>query len=211
MTIIKKPEKIEHESFRIIRSEIGEHVFSDDELTIAVRVIHATADFDFRDTLTFHPQAIEVGIKALQAGCPIVTDVRMVNVGISHRHLARLGGTKVCDIRHPAVRKAAQQAGETRSTMAMRRNADLIEGGIVAIGNAPTALLEVIRLVQEDEIEPALIVGVPVGFVNIIESKEALLGLDVPYITSRGRKGGSTVAVSIVNALMRLAIEKQAR
>ena len=207
MITIKNPHKIESESFRIIRSEIGDHSFSDDELAVAVRVIHATADFEFRDILKFHPQAIDAGVTALLAGCPVVTDVRMVEVGISENLLRRLGGTKTCNIRHAAVYREAEQAGETRSTMAMRRNDGLINGGIVAIGNAPTALFEVIRLVQEDHITPALIVGVPVGFVNTVESKKALLDLNVPYITSVGRKGGSTVAVAIINALMRLTLE----
>ena len=207
MTTIKNPFKIESESFRVIRAEIGDHNFSDDELTVVVRVIHATADFEFRDILKFHPRANEAAISALRAGCPIVTDVLMVKVGISQNHLSQLGGTKTCDIRHAAVYREAEHAGETRSTMAMRRNVGLINGGIVAIGNAPTALYEVIRLVKEEHITPALIVGVPVGFVNTIEAKEALLDLDVPYITSLGRKGGSTVAVAIINALMRLALK----
>lgn len=207
MNTIKNPHKIEEESFRTIREEIGDHSFSEDELTVAVRVIHATADFDFCDILNFHPRAIEAGVKALREGCPILTDVHMVEVGIADNYLRQLGGMKVCDIRHAAVYHAAKQAGETRSTMALRRNAELIHGGIVAIGNAPTALIEVIRLVKEENIAPALIVGVPVGFVNTVESKNALLELDIPYITSVGRKGGSTVAVATINALIRLALE----
>ena len=207
MNSIQKPHKIEVESFRTIRKEIGEHDFSEQELTVAVRVIHATADFEFRDILKFHPQAIEAGVTALRSGCPIITDVHMVEAGIGENYLRKLGATKTCDIRHAAVYRAAQKNGTTRSTMAMRRNADLIDGGIVAIGNAPTALLEVIRLVKEEGISPALVVGVPVGFVNTVESKKALIELDIPYITSVGRKGGSTVAVAIVNAMMRLVVE----
>lgn len=207
MSTITNPHEIESESFRIIRSEIGVHPFSDAELSVAVRVIHATADFDFRAIIKFHPKAVDAGIAALKAGCSIITDVHMVEVGISRKHLRLLGGAVACDIRHPAVQRAAKNSGETRATMAMRRNADLIDDGIVAIGNAPTALIEVIRLVQEEKITPALIVGVPVGFVNVVESKEALQKLDIPYITSVGRKGGSSVAVSIINALMRLALE----
>ncbi len=200
------PHEIESTSFHIIRTELGEHHWSDRELPIVLRVIHATADFDFRDTLRIHPQAVSAGVTALHQGCTIVTDVRMVEVGISTRHLGPLGGKTVCDIRHPHVYETAKRLGITRSAAAMRRNAAHIHGGIVAIGNAPTALLQVIRLVRQKGLRPALIVGVPVGFVNAVEAKAALTTLpDTPYITALGRKGGSTVAVAIVNALLRLA------
>jgi precorrin-8X/cobalt-precorrin-8 methylmutase len=199
------PHEIERESFRIIRAEMGEHHFSEAELAIVVRIIHATADFDFQELFRFHPKAITSGIEALRQGCTIVTDVQMVQVGIADPILTELGGQTVCDIRHPSVYKQAQALGVTRSTMAMRLNAANIEGGIAAIGNAPTALLEVIRLAREEGIRPALIVGVPVGFVKAVESKEELLTLEVPYITAVGRKGGSTVAAAIINALLRLA------
>ena len=199
------PHEIERESFRIIREEMKETGFSEEELAIVVRVIHATADFDFQDIMRFHPQAIDSGLKALRQGCTIVTDVRMVQVGIADLILTEFGGQTVCDIRHPSVYKQAQALGATRSTMAMRLNADNIDGGIVAVGNAPTALLEVIRLVREEGIRPALVVGVPVGFVKAVESKDELLTLDVPYITAIGRKGGSTVAAATLNALLRLA------
>ena len=199
------PHEIEQESFRIIRAEMGEHNFSEDELAVVVRVIHATADFDFKDIIRFHPQAIDRGLAAIRQGCIIVTDVRMVEVGIAGAMLTEFGGQLVCDIRHPTVYKQAQALGLTRSTMAMRLNADNINGGIVAIGNAPTALLEVIRLVRAESVRPALIVGVPVGFVNAVESKDELLTLEVPYLTAVGRKGGSTVAAAMVNALLRLA------
>jgi precorrin-8X/cobalt-precorrin-8 methylmutase len=210
-----QPHQIEGESFRIIRDEMGEHTFTAQELAVVVRVIHATADFEFRDILRFHPNAVQrgagahairAGVDALWGGCTIVTDVRMVQVGISERLLTPFGGQIVCDIGHPAVRALAKERGLTRATLAMRRNRARIDGGIVAIGNAPTALLEVIRLVREEGVRPALIVGVPVGFVNAVESKAELTQLQaVPYITALGRKGGSSVAVSIVNALLRLA------
>jgi precorrin-8X/cobalt-precorrin-8 methylmutase len=217
-----RPHEIERNSFAIIRSELGEHTFSEEELAVVVRVIHATADFEFRDILRFHPDgaaprasgqashAIRAGIDALQKGCTVVTDVRMVQVGISERLLTPLGGRTVCDIGHSAVQAQARELGLTRSTVAMRRNKHHIDGGIVAIGNAPTALLEVIRLVREEGVRPALIVGVPVGFVNTVESKAELLSLrKVPHITSVGRKGGSSVAVAIVNALLRLATHRE--
>jgi precorrin-8X/cobalt-precorrin-8 methylmutase len=202
------PHEIERESFRIIRSEMGDHNFSEEEQSVVVRVIHATADFDFKDIMRFHPRAIESGIEALRRGCTVVTDVRMVQVGIADAILTEFGGQTVCDIRHPSVYKKARAQGLTRSTMAMRLNADNIDGGIVAIGNAPTALLEVIRLVRENGLRPALIVGVPVGFVKADESKDELLTLDVPYITAVGRKGGSPVAAATMNALLRLAKSK---
>lgn len=203
------PHEIEQESFRIIRSEIGAHGFSPDELTVVVRMIHATGDFDFRDITHFHPQAIRSGVGALRRRCTVLTDVRMVEVGIASELLRQLGGHSVCDIGNPEVREQAIELGLTRSTLAMRRNAENIDGGIVAIGNAPTALLEVIRLVREEGVRPALLVGVPVGFVNAVESKDELLTLDVPYITTVGRKGGSTVAVATINALLKLAIDHE--
>jgi precorrin-8X/cobalt-precorrin-8 methylmutase len=198
------PNEIEQESFRIIQSELGEHAFDESQLAAVVRVIHATGDFDYRATMRFHRDAVSAGIAALRGGCPIVADVRMVEVGISAQILRRFGGRVICDISQPEVCAEAVAQGLTRSTVAMRRNAPHIHGGIVAIGNAPTALLEVMRLIAEG-LRPALVIGVPVGFVNAAESKEALSCSDVPFITALGRKGGSSVAVAIVNALLRLA------
>ena len=199
------PHEIERESFRIIRAELGPHTFSEQELEVVVRVIHATADFEFGRTLRFHPEALSQGVAALRRGCAIVADVQMVQVGISDDLLARLGGCTICDIRQPSVAEAARQLGLTRACVSMRRNARHLYHGIAAIGNAPTALFEVIRLVREEDVRPALIVGVPVGFVKAAESKDELLSLDVPYITVIGRKGGSSVAAAIINALLRLA------
>jgi precorrin-8X/cobalt-precorrin-8 methylmutase len=205
------PHEIEQESFRIIRSELGPINFDERQLAAVVRVIHATGDFDYRDILRFHRDAIPAGIAALRRGCPIVTDVRMVEVGISARILARFGGQIFCDIGHPEVGDLAAAQGVTRATMAMRRNVGLIHGGIVAVGNAPTALLEVLRLMEEENVRPALVVGVPVGFVNAAQSKHALASMDVPYVTALGRKGGSSVAVAIINAFLRLALQEEDR
>lgn len=202
-----QPHDIERESFRIIQREMGAHEFNPQELQIVTRVIHATADFEYRHLLRFHPQAIASGIAALRRGAPIVVDVQMAQAGIGEGMVSFLGGRIVCDIRHPEVYEAAKTTGLTRSALAMRRNAAVIEGGIAVIGNAPTALLEVIRLIREEGAQPALVIGVPVGFVNAAESKAALEQLDTPHITTRGRKGGSTVAAAIVNALLRMAIE----
>jgi precorrin-8X/cobalt-precorrin-8 methylmutase len=181
------------------------------EADVCVRSIDPMkADVCVRNERPSH--AIQAGIDALRGGCTVVTDVRMVQVGISERLLAPLGGRVVCDISDPAVYDLAHELGVTRSRAAMRRNREHIDGGIVAIGNAPTALLEVIRLVREERVRPGLIIGVPVGFVNTVEAKEELLTLrEVPYITAVGRKGGSSVAVAIVNALLRLATDGQER
>ena len=199
------PHEIERESFRIIRTELGPHPFSEEQLEVVVRVIHATADFDFGRVLRFHPQAVSQGIAALRRGCAVVTDVQMVQVGITADLLTRLGGRTICDIKDSTVAETARQLGLTRACVSMRQNARYLHNGIAAIGNAPTALLEVIRLVRQEGIRPALIVGVPVGFVKAAEAKDELLTLDVPYITAVGRKGGSSVAVATINALLRLA------
>lgn len=196
---------IETESFRIIREEMGPHTFTPEQEAVVLRVIHATADFDFAQSLRFSPTAVDSGLAALHAGFDVVTDVRMVAVGISTRYLEPLGGHVRCAIDDPSVHEQAEQEGTTRSRAAMRQLAPHIEGGIVAVGNAPTALLEVIRLIKEEAVRPALVVGVPVGFVSAVESKAELAEMDVPFITALGRKGGSTVAVAVVNALLRLA------
>ncbi len=206
------PHEIERESFRIIQGELGKHGFTEAELAVVTRVIHTTGDFEFGRIMRIHPAAISSGVAALRRGAAVVTDVTMVQAGISAEMLGRWGGRTVCDIRADEVIAQARAEGATRSTVAIRRNAAQIHGGIVAIGNAPTALLEALRLVREEGVRPALIVGVPVGFVNAVESKDELAGIgsedpawDIPFITALGRKGGSPVAAAIVNALLRLA------
>jgi precorrin-8X/cobalt-precorrin-8 methylmutase len=205
---ISPGKEIESESFRIIRSQMGPHGFSELEEAVVVRVVHATADFDFVHSLRFHPYAVSAGIEALQRGCIIITDVRMVQTGISRPLLSLLGGQVVCGINDKSAHERAGREGTTRAVAAMRKLVPKMGGGILAIGNAPTALLEVLRLVREDGIRPALVVGVPVGFVSAVESKDDLTNIDVPYIAALGRKGGSPVAVAIVNALLRLAVEE---
>jgi len=200
-----QPQAIEAESMRIIREEIGDRGFSEAEMVIVSRAVHATADCEFATNIRIHPRAIEAGVAALRRGCTVITDVRMVEAGIAKERLAAFGGKTLCAIDAADVAAEAQQSGETRSTLAMRHCASQMAGNIVAIGNAPTALLEVVRLCREGLVSPALVVGVPVGFVKAAESKEELAQLEVPFITVLGRKGGSPVAVAVLNALMRLA------
>lgn len=207
----RTPESIAADSFTIIRRHLDEQGYTFDPPTLAVieRIVHSTADFDYAELVRSSPGAIEAGVQALQSGCGVITDVQMVRVGISAQRLAGLGGTLHCFIDADEVRTRATAAGTTRSVQSMRLAAErnLLSSSIVAIGNAPTALYEVIRLVGEG-VRPALVVGVPVGFVGTAESKAALMELtDVPWIVTVGNKGGSTIAVAAVNALLRLAVD----
>lgn len=201
------PGEIEGESFRLISEEIGDHGFDDRTFKVVQRVIHATGDFSFKDNMRFSPGAIEAGIAAIRAGKDILTDVTMVAAGIGKTLLGRWGGRVICRVGDPEIAVLAKAAGKTRSEVA------IAEGftsniGIIAIGNAPTALVTAIRLVAAAGPGPApLIVGVPVGFVNAAESKALLVEENSCCITSLGRKGGSPVAAAIVNALLRLAAE----
>ncbi|HEV3433520.1 MAG TPA: precorrin-8X methylmutase [Nitrososphaera sp.] len=203
---------IEKRSFDIIESEIGDHSYNEYEWIIVRRVIHATADFDFAKSgkILFHERAIDSGFDAFQRRCTIVTDVDMVVAALNKKSIADLGLSAVCYISDPLVAEQARKLGKTRSEIAMRHAADDMHGGIVAIGNAPTALYELIRMIKEGVTKPALIVGIPVGFVSATESKEELARMnDVPFITNRGRKGGSPVVSSIMNALMLLYVSKK--
>lgn len=203
---IVKAGQIEEQSFKIIDSEIGTTQFTKDEYVVVRRVIHATGDFDFAQTMRFHHKAIAAGKEALKKGKNILVDVRMAEAGINKRKLSRLGGKVICLVDNNDVIKKAEEEKKTRSETAiqMGMTEDI---GIIAVGNAPTALLKVIELIKSSKEAisvPELIIGVPVGFVNAVESKEELLTLEHPYITARGRKGGSSVAAAIVNALLGL-------
>ncbi|ACJ34536.1 precorrin-8X methylmutase [Anoxybacillus flavithermus] len=203
--ITVQPEQIEQKSFQIIDEEIGEHAFSEEQYAVVQRVIHASADFELGKSLLFHPRAIEAGVAAIRAGKKIVADVQMVQVGINKARIEKYGGSVHVYISDEDVIKEAKRLNTTRAIVAMRKAVQEAEGGIFAIGNAPTALLELIRLVKEGEARPSLIIGLPVGFVSAAESKEELAKLDVPFITNIGRKGGSTVTVAALNALSILA------
>lgn len=198
-----KPEEIEAESFRIIEAELGPTSHSPEEFAVVRRVIHATGDFSFSENLRFHPEAMGAARAAILGGKNILADVTMTATGISKGLLAKHGGQVFCGVGDPEVAAEAKAQGLTRSEVAIRRLAKE-NIGIVAIGNAPTALLEVMRLIDQGLFCPALVVGVPVGFVNAAESKAMLAGKSYPFITALGRKGGSPVAVATVNALLRL-------
>lgn len=203
---IIQPDAIEAESFRIIDEEMGPHDFSVLEWPIVQRAIHSTADFELGRSLVFHPRAVEAGLAAIRKGADIVADVQMIQAGISAAHLAEFGGRVRCYMADPDVAMQARAEGTTRAIQCMRKAVREAPGAIYAIGNAPTALLELVRLVEDGEADPALVIGVPVGFVSAAESKLQLERQGVvPYITNRGRKGGTPVAVSITNALLRIA------
>ncbi len=198
------PADIERTSLSIITAELAELGLTPPSETAAVvkRVIHTTADFDYARNLHFTPGAVAAGVKALRAGTPIITDTNMALAGISKPALAKLGCKAVCFMADPDVAAAARAAGTTRAVASMDKACGIEGPLIVAVGNAPTALLRLAELMDAGKIAPALVVGVPVGFVNVVEAKEELLARRVPAIVARGRKGGSTVAAAIMNALL---------
>jgi precorrin-8X/cobalt-precorrin-8 methylmutase len=198
---------IEKRSFEIIESEIGNHQYNEIQWVIVRRVIHATADFDFagKGKIIFHEKAIESAFSAIKKRCTIVTDVDMVLAAISKKSITDLGLKTVCYISEGIVAEEARTLGRTRSETAMRHAAKDMDGGIIAVGNAPTALYEVINMIREGITKPALVIGIPVGFVSAAESKEELVKMnEVPFITNIGRKGGSSAVSSIINAIMLL-------
>lgn len=200
---------IEHDSFAIIDAEVGPHAYTSAQWPVVRRMIHANADFDFNGLTDFHPQAVAAGIAAIcRGGTPVVADVEMICSGLSKPRLAHFGMAAHQFISDEDVIAQARAENSTRAVQAMRKawRRGLLEGGIVGIGNAPTALLELVRLVREEGVRPALVVGMPVGFVSAAESKDALAELaDVPWIVIRGRKGGSTLVVAALHALLSLA------
>lgn len=196
------PADIEARSMEIIGQELGERTFPADQLPVIKRAIHTSADFDYADNLVFSPGAVAAGIAAIQGGCTIVTDTQMAFSGINKKVLEKFGGKAVCFMSDPDVAAEAKERGETRATVSMERAAQLEGPLVLAIGNAPTALVRACELIEEGKMAPALVIGVPVGFVNVVESKELLLTMDTPHIVARGRKGGSNVAAAICNALL---------
>lgn len=205
MSFIKDPMAIEVRSFEIIKPYIEKLNLDEAQTKIYSRIIHASGDVDYAPLIHIHEDAVEAMKKALLSGCKIYTDVEMVRTGINKRKLATWGGSVECKIADSEIIKYAKENGVTRSIAAMRYFGKDLNGAIVAIGNAPTALFEVIRLMNEENIRPAAIVGTPVGFVGAAESKDLLIAESkVPYITVTGTKGGSPIAVACINAVMYL-------
>ena len=207
----KKGQSIEDASMQMIEEEIGSHPYNEKEWPIVRRIIHSTADFDFanKNKIIFHKDAIESGINALKNGCSIVVDVNGVIGGLNKQNPKDFGNEIVCNISKPEIMELAKKAGKTRSQVSMRAAQSDIDKGVVAIGNAPTALQEVIKMVKEGIVKPALIIGIPVGFICASESKEELSRLEeVPFITNLGRKGGSSSASAIINAIFKLIREE---
>ncbi len=200
--------RIEEDSFGIIDLEAGFHGFDADAWQVVRRVIHATADFEFKDLTVLQNQAIAAGIRALKGGCPFILDVKMIQVGLNEERLAHFGCKTYSHISDEDVIARAKENNSTRAIESIRKahSLGLLQDSIVAVGNAPTALLEILRLYDEEKVRPALVIGVPVGFVSAEESKDALLQSDLPAIVTRGRKGGSTIAVAIIHAIMMLAV-----
>ncbi|EIT86466.1 precorrin-8X methylmutase CbiC [Fictibacillus macauensis ZFHKF-1] len=200
-----QPQEIEGKSFEMIDEEIGEHPFTEEQYPVVRRVIHASADFELGKSMLFHKDAITAGIQAIRSGKKVVADVQMVQVGVSKNRIEKYGGEVNVYISDDDVMKEAKRLNTTRAIISIRKAIKEADGGIYAIGNAPTALLELIRLVKEGEAKPGLVIGMPVGFVSAAESKEELAKLDIPFITNIGRKGGSTVTVAALNAISLLA------
>ncbi len=199
------PEEIEARSMEIIQAEMGPHDFTAEQLPIVKRCIHTSADFDYVKNLVFTPGAVEAGLAAIKGGCTIVTDTQMARAGINKRVLEKFGGQAVCFMSDPDVAREAKARGVTRAVVSMERAAKLSGTVILAIGNAPTALARACELAAEGAFSPALIIGVPVGFVNVVESKCILEKTPGQHIVARGRKGGSNIAATICNAMLYMA------
>ena len=202
MPEIVKPMDIEKRSFEIITERLGDRRLPPAVEPVVKRVIHTTADFDYADNLRFSDRAVERGVEALRGGCDIVTDTQMARAGINKTILGRLGGEARCFMSDPDVAAEAGARGVTRAMVSMEKAASLEKPCIFAIGNAPTALFALFDLIAAGKVRPALVIGAPVGFVNVVESKERIMAAGVPYIVAQGRKGGSNVAAAICNAML---------
>ena len=199
---IVKPNEIEKRSMEIITQELNGRTWPEPQFSIVKRCIHTSADFDYADNLCFSENAAMLGVEALRRGAVIVTDTKMAWSGINKKKLAEYGGEAYCFMADEDVAKEAQERGCTRAAICMERGAALGKEVIFAVGNAPTALIRLYELIQEGKVNPALIIGAPVGFVNVVEAKELIMTAGVPYIVPRGRKGGSNIAATICNAML---------
>ena len=197
-----KPMDIEKRSFEIITETLGDTKLDPENELVIKRVIHTSADFDYVQNLVFSEYAVQKGIEALRGGCDIVTDTQMARAGINKTILAKLGGEVHCFMSDEDVAAEAKERGVTRAVVSMERAVKLSKPCIFAIGNAPTALISLHEQMERGLLKPALVIGVPVGFVNVVESKELIIASDVPHIVARGRKGGSNVAAAICNAML---------
>lgn len=202
---LEQPQAIVDESFEIIEKLVDLESVPALHRPVIQRAIHATGDTEYAYNLLFHPNAVEAGIYALKSGKNIVTDVNMVKSGVSRGPVEKFGGKVICRISDKSVIDDAKNSGKTRAIVAMQQSTSEMKDGIVVIGNAPTALFELIDLIKNGAAQPALVIGIPVGFVGAVEAKHALKDIPIPYITNTNRKGGSAVAVSIVNAIIGLA------
>ena len=196
------PQEIEKRSFEIITEELGDIELDNANSDVIKRVIHTTADFEYVNNLCFSKDAVKIAREAIKNGASIVTDTKMASVGINAGRLSKFGGKVYCFMSDDDVAKMAKENGTTRATTCMEKACTINEPLIIAIGNAPTALIKLDDLVKTNKIKPKLIIGVPVGFVNVVQSKELIMNLGIPYIVARGRKGGSNVAAAICNALI---------
>lgn len=199
---IVKPNEIEKRSMEIITQELNGRTWPEPQFSIVKRCIHTSADFDYADNLCFSENAAMLGVEALRRGAVIVTDTKMAWSGINKKKLAEYGGEAYCFMSDEDVAKEAQERECTRAAICMERGAALGKEVIFAVGNAPTALIRLYELIQEGKVNPALIIGAPVGFVNVVEAKELIMTAGVPYIVPRGRKGGSNIAATICNAML---------
>jgi precorrin-8X/cobalt-precorrin-8 methylmutase len=204
-----KPNEIETKSFEIITKELGDIALDVLKAPIIKRVIHTTADFEYLKTLSFSEDAVALALEAIKKGADFVTDTQMAKSGISKVTLKKSGGEVHCFMSDQDVAEEAKSRGVTRATVCMEKAALVKKPVIIAIGNAPTALIRLDELIKEGKINPILVIGVPVGFVNVVESKEIIMKSGVPYIVAQGRKGGSNVAASIVNALLYMAYPRE--
>lgn len=197
-----KPQDIERRSFEIIAQELGGREIPEEQRPIVMRCIHTSADFDYYENLYFSPDAVKIAHAAIKSGCTFVTDTNMALSGINKAALSRHGCDAVCFMADPEIAETAKRAGTTRASASVDRAAKLGKPVIFACGNAPTALLRLCDHIREGTFRPALVIGVPVGFVNVVQSKELLIDSGIPCIVARGRKGGSNIAAAICNALL---------
>ena len=204
-----KPMEIERRSFEIITEELGDRKLDPEFELVVKRVIHTTADFDYYDNLCFSEHAVLRMMDAIRAGCDVITDTTMAQSGINKKLLAQFGGQARCFIGDPDVAEEAKARGVTRSLVSMEKAARLNKSLIFAIGNAPTALFSICDLMRAGKLQPEMIIGVPVGFVNVVEAKEEVMRTAQNYIVARSRKGGSNVAAAIVNAVLYQLIQRE--